>query len=158
MKVKLTLVAGELEMQFDEMDIFYDRETGEFLQVSEGAYTAAEEGSEAGSRDDFEQDELELAKRVNSGDSRFVALPSQFDVHEWDIMRRFCREIEDQRTAGELEKAISGRGAFRMFRSVIDRHSLTDAWYAFRTKALGEIARDWLEENEIQFEDDVTAK
>lgn len=158
MKVKLTLVAEELEMQFDEIDIFFDRETGKFLQVSEGALIAAEDGVKENTLDGCEEDELEDAKRVISDDSQFVALPSKFDVHEWDIMRRFCGEVEDQRTAGELEEAISGRDAFRMFRSVLERHSITDAWYAFRTRALGKIARDWLEEHEIPFEDDLTAK
>ena len=52
----------------------------------------------------------------------------------------------------QLFDAISGRGAFRMFRSTLDRLGLREDWYAYRHSAFEDIARDWLEEHNIRFE------
>jgi hypothetical protein len=51
-----------------------------------------------------------------------------------------------------LYEAIHGKGAFRWFRHSLDRFGLREQWYSFRHSALEEIAREWLETNDIPFE------
>ena len=53
--------------------------------------------------------------------------------------------------ASQLERALHGRGAFRMFKDTVHRLGLQDAWYAFRDRALREIAIDWCEANGIEW-------
>lgn len=89
----------------------------------------------------------EVREALESDD--YVELPSQFDIHEWSIMERFCRSLEPGPLRDELDNAIHGRGAFRMFKDVIHRHGIADDWYAYRDAELEEIAIGWLEVNEI---------
>jgi hypothetical protein len=49
----------------------------------------------------------------------------------------------------ELLDAIHGVGAFRAFKSTIRRHHIEQAWFAFRTQGLRQIALDWCEEHDI---------
>ena len=80
-----------------------------------------------------------------------MVLPSSFDIHEWDIMRRFCGSVESSPLSEELLDAIHGSGVFRMFRATIYRHEIQDDWYAFRGSELERIAIDWLEANEVPY-------
>ena len=66
-------------------------------------------------------------------------------------MERFCSEVEDQALRDALLRAIRGRGAFRCFKDVIHERGIAPAWYAFRERALEEIAADWLDANGIAY-------
>ena len=76
------------------------------------------------------------------------------EVHEYDVMRRYCRTHEDPAVRAELVDAIRSRGAFRRFKDAIQRHGLGDEWYAYKDRALEAIAVDWLDENQIAFSRD----
>lgn len=79
-----------------------------------------------------------------------MALPDKFEIHEWEIMRRFAdSRAEPART--ELLDAIHGTGAFRLFRRSTERLGLREAWFTYRDDVLKEIAREWLRENGIEF-------
>jgi hypothetical protein len=59
-------------------------------------------------------------------------------MHEWNIMRRYCDNVEDERLRQLLLQTTHARGAFRRFRDELDR-------------ALREHAIAWCAENEIPF-------
>ncbi len=150
--VLLKDIVDELEMQFDERPSFVDLDSGEVVSVAQDLLPDAENAeSEDEELDipDWQEDEWTLAKRIRFHFDRFKRLPSKYDVHEWDIMRRFAESVRDRRIAAELEDAIRGAGAFRMFKSTLRRYKIEQQWYAFRTTALEDIARDWCEENGI---------
>ena len=88
------------------------------------------------------------------GDRDFVQLPTQYDIHEYDIMKRFCRSREDDAERDLLLDAIAGRGAFRMFKSTIHRKGIEQEWYRYRDAALRRIAAEFLEEHGIAYVDD----
>jgi hypothetical protein len=79
-----------------------------------------------------------------------IALPSKFDVHEWEIMRRYAASLEEPERS-ELLDAIHGTGAFRLFRITTDRLGLRDDWLRFRDEALKRFAIDWLNEHRIEY-------
>jgi hypothetical protein len=78
-------------------------------------------------------------------------LPSKFDINEWEIMRDFARSQPDERVAGRLLRAIQGAGAFRYFKDVLFDEGIRDAWFAFRDRAIEEIAEEFLTEAKIPF-------
>jgi Uncharacterised protein family (UPF0158) len=80
-----------------------------------------------------------------------VRLPTKFDVHEWEIMREFSDSVDSDRIREDLLNAIHGAGAFRYFKDTLRRRRMEPAWFAFRTEALAEIARDWCEENHVEW-------
>jgi hypothetical protein len=91
---------------------------------------------------------LEVRRALESAD--LVPLPGKFDLHEWDLMRRFS-DSQTELARVDLLDAIHGRGAFRAFRRTLDVLDLRDEWFRFRKDAVRQFAIDWLNENSIAF-------
>jgi hypothetical protein len=85
------------------------------------------------------------------GSDEFLPLPTTFEIDEWSMMRDFARERPESQ-ADELLDAISGGGAFRMFRAALERLRIEDQWHRFHEDGLAAIARGWLEGHAIQYE------
>ncbi|RMD66578.1 hypothetical protein D6833_01315 [Candidatus Parcubacteria bacterium] len=75
-------------------------------------------------------------------------------MHEWEIMDRFARTLEDPQDREALVHALRGKGAFRRFRNAIRRLGVEEAWYDYLDQALRQIAVEWCEEEGIPFVDD----
>jgi hypothetical protein len=67
------------------------------------------------------------------------------------MMEKFAEQRPPSQDA-ELLDAISGRGAFRMFRATIKRLRIEDEWYRFREEQFAAIAREWLDEHGTRYE------
>lgn len=149
--ISLREVVDGIELQSDECEAYLDPETGEIVAVTEDERRLVEEGG----RDDKNLPEWQreaLPKiRAALESRRCLRLPDRFDVHEWDIMRRFSQAQGNERARLELLDAIRGSGAFCMFRSAIQRLGLEDAWFRFRNGIIEEIAREWLEEHDLPY-------
>ena len=140
-----------------EMDVFDDNHkaflnirTGEFVTLSDEDMRAAEEGEPLDDYPDWQQDVIQEAKDVLFTDD-YLELPSKYDIHEYEIMKRFCYTVEDDELHDSLLHAISGRGAFRIFKDTIYEHGIADDWYEYRYQAFREIAKDWLESHNIAY-------
>ncbi len=148
--VRLKDIVDVLEMQFDEMPSFLDLDTGEVHTVSvDLIHEADASGDDEDTEDD--DDEWKMAKRIAFLD-RVLKLPTNFDVHEWNIMEEFSESVRRERIREELLDAIHGPGAFRSFKAAIRRHNIEQDWYKFRSEALRQIAIDWCEEHDIPWE------
>jgi hypothetical protein len=149
--VLLKDIVDALEMVSDELPSFLDLDTGQVETVHRELLGQAEECGDDDEPDlpDWQDEEWEVAKRIVSTD-RFRELPTKFEVHEWAIMRDFADSVESERIGEELSNALHGAGAFRYFKDTLRRHRMEPAWFAFRTKALAEMARDWCEENHVE--------
>jgi hypothetical protein len=64
-------------------------------------------------------------------------------------MQGFSHSLESDRIREDLLRAIHRAGAFRNFRDAVRRHSIELDWFAFRAKALKQIALNWCEEHQI---------
>jgi hypothetical protein len=148
--VLLKDIVDALEMLSEDSLSFVDLDTGQVETVSIELLGEAEESDEDEELDlpAWQQPEWELAKRIAYSD-RFVRLPRKFDVNDWSIMEDFANSVSSERISEELSNAIHGPGAFRYFKDTIRRHRIEKDWYAFRTEALAEIARDWCDENDV---------
>ena len=134
MVVSLKKILDGFDFASDEVRVYLDPATGEVLTVCD---------------DELESDEGSEPPDLDS----LLPLPDKFDIHEWQIMKRFAQSLPDHQSDVLLD-AIHGPGAFRSFRRDLDRLDLRDAWFAFRHAALKAIAVDWLEENGLAFADD----
>lgn len=124
-----------------------DMETGAGVSVSAELVREAEEDEDAETGDE----EWALAKLVATEWQRFRRLPTQFDINEWEIMREFAVREAPTRVGEQLEQAMRGRGAFRQFRDTARRLGVEQEWYAYRTKALERIAREWGEDLGVEW-------
>ena len=103
----------------------------------------------------WEQEAIELAAEIllHENDGDYIALPSRYDIHEYSIMKTFCHTVRNSKTADDLFRAISGKGAFQRFKEAIHRHGIEQEWYNFKEKSFRDIGRDWCEENSITWQE-----
>jgi hypothetical protein len=149
--ISLREVVDGIELQSDESEAYLDPETGEIVAVTEDERRLVEEvGRDEKDLPEWQREALpKIRAALESG--RYLRLPNRFDVHGWDIMKRFSQAQENERIRHELQDAIHGARAFRMFRSAVQRLGLEDAWFRFRDGAIEEIARQWLEEHNLPY-------
>ena len=148
--VKLSDVVDQMDMLSDEASTYLNRRTGEMVFVSEECRLAAEDSDEWDDLPDWEREDMpKIKEAVESED--YLVLPGKFEIHEWSIMEQFAQSIDDEAASEELLTALHGRGAFRYFKDTVRRLDIDKDWYRFRDEAFKEIARDWLQANNIPF-------
>jgi len=159
MPVKLNDVIEALEMAAEECAHYLDKRTGEIVMVTNEEMEAAEEDELISEYPDWQREAILKAREILKSDN-FVALPDQFEIHEYKIMEDFCISFEDRRVGEDLRRLIKGSGAFRRFKNAIYSMGADKAWYEFRRAEIEKIAIEWLEGEQIPYsrEDSQTPK
>ena len=85
---------------------------------------------------------------------KIIALPSRFELNNYQTMVDFIDEIPQEDIANQLYNSIKGKGAFSRFKSTLNKLNITNKWYTFKQKELVKKAKDFLIDNEIDFIDD----
>jgi hypothetical protein len=156
--VSLKSVVNEMDVISDDVTAYINKKTGELCAVSEEEANIIEAGNED---DEFipewQKEILPKVREVLESDD-FVALPDQFEIHEYSIMERYCLSLSDEGLQDGLFRAIRGSGAFRRFKDAIHRKEIQDDWYHFRNEVLKSIATDFLESEGIDFVDDIAGQ
>jgi hypothetical protein len=96
--------------------------------------------------EDWERELVDEARGILESDD-WLELPSQSELHGWKIMDEFSRSVPTERERNAVADAIHGAGAFRNFKATVRRLGIESAWFAYKTRALETIARDWLTQN-----------
>ena len=138
MKVKLQDVIDGIDMVSEDSTCYLDRETGEVLFISEIA------------DNDYDDDILEL---LEEGSDRFIKFPSQWDRNDYQTMVDFIESLPQRKEQNLLAISINGSGAFRRFKYTASELGLLDDWYRFLNNAHRELAIEWCEDNEIEYEE-----
>ena len=134
--INLDIIVEALEMTDNETEFFFDREKNDTVMLS--PYS-----------DDYSQ----ISDMIDEDeDDRFIRLPTQREINEYGMMEEFVSNVRNDSQRAALEIAISGRGAFRRFKDTIIRLGLEKKWYAFRDKEYLRVAREWCEENDVEYE------
>jgi hypothetical protein len=129
--IKLSEIIEHIEMASDGNYTFYNELTGEFYWYSD-----------FGDNDDRDIDE----------EDGWLRLPSQYDANEYEMMSDFADTVKSPRKREQLEIALSGKGAFRLFKDAVNREGVADVWYTFRDKRYLEFAREWCDEEQISYD------
>lgn len=153
--VKLKRLIDEMDGQMDEYSTYFNTKTGDFVLVSDEAFRIAEEDEDEESTGfmDVEEDEVQLAVDILENPDDYIELPSKYDIHEYDIMERFCMSVENEKNRKILLIAIKGSGAFRRFKEMVRELGMEDQWYRFKDEAYREKAIEWCNENGLTFEE-----
>lgn len=149
-QVLLKDIAEGMQMQSDEVTAFLNVVTGKVISVGQEEFSAAEENDDALG---LGEDALQEIRDVAEGKD-YIALPSQFDIHEHQILVRFADSVDNQSHSDQLHNALHGRGAFRRFKDTAYRLGIEKDWFAFRDKAYEDLAVEWCEENNIKYRRD----
>lgn len=154
MKIQISLreIVNEMPLISDQVDVFLNVVTGELVTVCEED-EFEDDGRESEGEDGQQQIDLELDEIIESDD--YIPLPSRHEIHEYKIMESFCLSFPDEKISQDLMAQIRGSGAFRRFNNALRRYDLDQNWYHYRDQAFKQIAIEWMEENEIEFIDDM---
>ena len=154
-KVKLDDVMEALELVDDEGNYYYNKSTCEVIYIGQEERGIAEDCDVDEQLEDYpewQRDAIQAAIDVEENWDNYIALPTKFDINEYDIMVEFCDSIENDRISNQLSNALNGRGAFRRFKDTVIRLNIEKKWYDFRDEALKNIAIQWCRDNDINIE------
>lgn len=149
--VKLNDVIEALEAAEDEHAHYLDKDTGEIVLITNEEMEAAEDDEPLSEYPDWQRESILKAREIFNSDERFIALPDQSDIDEYQIMEDFCLGYADRRVGEDLHRLIKGSGAFRRFKNAINSRGADQAWYGFRRMEFERIAIEWLETEGIPY-------
>jgi hypothetical protein len=99
---------------------------------------------------EWQRDNIRIAGDFLKNEDDYLALPTKYDLNEYQIMEEFVLSLKDRRASELLYTSIKGKGAFRRFKDTLLRLHLDNEWYAYRDAAISQVAIDWCESNQIQ--------
>jgi hypothetical protein len=96
---------------------------------------------------------IEFARAEWGENNRYRAIPHRNSDLGYRDMQAYIHSLEDERLRDVLSVAISGAGAFRRFKEVIQRNpKVRDAWYIFHDARVGERILAWLHSEGLEAE------
>jgi Uncharacterised protein family (UPF0158) len=168
--VSLRDLVDELQMLPNEGTAYLNKVTGKVITLTDDLIAMVEmdkefeeeledvNGDIGSETPDLETQFYQEVKKVLSFDPDYLKLPSKFDIHEYEIMERFCLSIPDDKVSNVLLRKIRGSGAFRRFKDTIYQYGIEDDWFKYRDEAYKEIAIAWLEGKGIAYSDDMNRR
>lgn len=154
--ISLKAIADKMEEASEEWQCYLNKDTGEFVDVQVehlGIAEELDEGDDLSKYADWERDGINRAIEILENWDSYKRLPTQYDIHEYNIMRDFAYSQTDERNGARLENALSGSGAFRRFKDAVRNTDIDDSWYDFRADAFLTQAKEWCEHNNIPYKD-----
>jgi len=148
--VDLEEIIQGIEAQSAEMSSFLNLKTGEVVLITDEELRAAKEDEPLEKFPDWLRESIAIAQEILEEDY-YISLPSQFDIHEYSIMERFCLSIDDDNLRDVMYNSIKGSGAFRRFKDNICRYHIEEDWYRYRDEAIKKIAIEWCVDNGIGY-------
>ena len=149
-QVKLQDILEGMDFQSDEQSSFLNLTTGEVVSITDEELRAAENDAPLEDFPEGQHDAIRIARDIIETE-HYLPLPDRFEMHEYQIMERFCLSREDDDLCDDLCNAIRGRGAFRRFKDSIQAYGIAEEWYRYRDAALREIAMAWCEAHGLQY-------
>ena len=152
-KAKLDELIEDILTQNDEITHYFDKKTGKTILITSEDIAAVEDEEDINNFPDWQQETIKIATAIlNDTTDRYIELPSQFDIHEYMIMKNFSLTIKDENIYTTIEDALRGSGAFRRFKNQIHKYNLTEQWYKFRDDAIKETLIEWCKDNSLNYE------
>jgi hypothetical protein len=156
--VSLRDFVDEMQTLSNECRAYLHKATGEVISVTNDDFAVVNESDGDWSEyDKLEQEFFQKVEKVLLSDD-YLELPSQYDIHEYEIMEKFCLSIPNEKISDVLLDMIRGSGAFRRFKDLIYRYDIEKDWFKFKDEAYKEIAISWLESKGFGYTDDMNRR
>lgn len=101
-----------------------------------------------------EEDALDHVFDIEEDWEHYIPLPNIIDDDMPEIMKGFAESCKREETKARLLEILSGPGAVSKFNHQVKHLLLKPAWENYLNERLIDIARDWCEENQLEFEDE----
>ena len=104
-------------------------------------------------KDMDEEEAMNHAFDIADDLEHYLPLPNAIDEHERNLMQGFAEAQEKAAVRERLLDSLAGAGAASRFRHQVKRLLLRPAWEKYRATQMLSIARDFCEENALEYED-----
>lgn len=156
-KVDIQKIVDELEMRFMDTTVYYNKITGEILNVQEDDFIIVEDDDFENNIENYPEWQREYLKKVynllyNDIDN-YIALPNNFEIKDSDIMEEFIDTISNNNKKLQLENCMWQKGMYRKFKDKLIEIGLENEYYKFYDEKLKEIAIEWCKENNLEYEE-----
>lgn len=98
-----------------------------------------------------ERDAMHYALAVEEDWEHYIPIPNVMDGDEAAMTRAFAESRPREDVKERLLTALQGAGAVTRFRHQVRHLLLKPAWEAFKQDYLMQVARDWCEENDVEY-------
>ena len=154
-ELSLKEIVESMLVQSNEISAMLNLETGKIEIITETMVDDSDFFLADEEEPDNYDEEMDLINHMDKNPEEYIPLPSQFDIHEYNIMEEFIRSLGDAKKAVKMWRLIKGGGAFRKFKDGIRKFSIEKQWYMFRDLRYKEIAIQWCERNQLAYIDDM---
>ena len=104
-------------------------------------------------KDMDEEEAMNHAFDIADDLEHYLPLPNAIDEHERNLMQGFAEAQEKAAVRERLLDSLAGAGAASRFRHQVKRLLLRPAWEKYLATQMLSIARDFCEENALEYED-----
>lgn len=139
---------GDLNMKVDLKEL-----AAAFAQsdVRQG-YVDIRDGKVVMMADDLaERDAMHYALAMEEDWEHYIPIPNIMDEDETAMMHAFAESRPREDVKERLREALQGTGAVTRFHHQVRHLLLKPAWEAFKQDYLMQVARDWCEENDVEY-------
>lgn len=155
--VSLRDFVDEMQGVSVEQHAYLNKVTGELTTLTNEDIGVIESVDEWSDYPAWQQSVFQNTKEVLSSVD-YLELPSRFDIHEYEMMERFCLSVADEKISNALLSKIQGSGAFRRFKDMVYRYGIEEDWFRFKDEAYKEIAIAWLERHGFNYANDMNRR
>lgn len=153
--VELNEIIDALECSSDELQMYFDKTSGEMVPITDDELALADGDSDDADEDvpDWQQETIAKAREILADEAgeRYIQLPDQLEINEHEMMLSFGRSIEDDELSASILGTIYGSGAFRRFKDLLRNSNIEKQWFAFKRAQLKQIAVQWCDQNGIEY-------
>lgn len=149
--IKLDDVIEGMEFDFPETHYYYDKKTKTIVMVTDDDFSYADGDKDIDDADDWQEDSIRMAEELVEDPTEFISLPEKEEINEYGMMEDFVFSLKDKNNQKILFDAIEGRGAFRRFKDNVYFLGIELDWFAYRDEQYKKVAREWCENNQIEF-------
>lgn len=100
-----------------------------------------------------EEEALDHVFDIEEDWERYIPLPNVIDEDMPAIMRGFAESCTREDTKARLQESLQGPGAVTRFNHQVKHLLLKLVWEKYLNEQLIIIARDWCEENQLEYEE-----
>ena len=155
-KINIQKIVDELQMRFIDTIVYYNKVTGEILNVQDDDFRIVEDDDFENNIQDYPEWQREHLKEVydllyNDVDN-YIAVPNNFKIKDSDIMEEFIETISNNNKRIQLENCMWQKGMYRKFKDKLMEIGLENEYYKFYDEKLKEISIEWCKENNLEYE------
>lgn len=152
MKVKIEDIIDAVDFDSEISQSFLNRKTKQVCMFAYDEIQAAENSEDLSDSAEWYIEAVARAKHYLENQEDYLPLPEKYDFNEYRVIEKFISTVVVPKQVEMLSHSIRGKGAFRRFRTVLERLGLVEEWYKFKEQKLREFVEFWCQENTIEFE------